>query len=81
MEEEYLLKVKDANGKWQTYGNCKKNQYGNFRVSMKNTQALKDLVNQGPEWLNFSLFSPRTDDSRPVEQQRQSVDLSDEVPF
>lgn len=45
-----------STSKWWQFGSIKKNQYGNLSLSFKNTQQLKDFVNNGGEWLNFALF-------------------------
>lgn len=75
-----------VNGKWWTFGSVKKNQWGNLQLSMKNTQQLKDFVNNGGEWLNFSLFEeegkPQTAHNEAKQDAYQAQpDLDSEIPF
>lgn len=73
------------NGKWWNFGSIKKNQYGNLQLSFKNTQELKEFVNKGGDWLNFSLFEdkPKEVDSDTQERlNKMRQDAADsEIPF
>lgn len=77
------------NGKWWTFGSVKTNQYGNLSLSFKNTQQLKDFVNNGGDWLNFSLFDDASEEQTPHNQAKQDgyqpsnapLDLDDSLPF
>lgn len=55
----YTVKHKGAEGKFLTYGNVKKNKWGNLSLGMKATPLLKKLIAETPEgeWVNFSLFA------------------------
>jgi hypothetical protein len=75
-----------STGKFWQFGSIKTNQWGNLQLSMKNTQQLKDFVNNGGEWLNFSLFEE--DKQTPHNQAKQNgyqpqakPDLGDEISF
>lgn len=73
-----------VNGKWWTFGRIKKNQYGNYQLSFKNTDVLKKFVNEGGEWLNFSLFEPRDKEEMPQQKPQSKPEKSydsDEIPF
>lgn len=78
MENNYLVKRKHE-GKFLTFGNVKKNQYGNFSLGMKVGPLLKDLVANAKdgEWLNWSLF---TDDGEKREVPAK-LDESQEIQF
>jgi hypothetical protein len=80
--QEYNVSTK-VNGKWWTFGRIKKNQYGNYQLSFKNTDALKKFVSEGGEWLNFSLFEPRDKEEggAPKAQAKPATTLDDEIPF
>lgn len=91
----YSAKRKDKEGKWKTFGNVKKNQYGNYSLGLKNTPELKALVNSSAEWINFSLFieKEKPEYAPAVNQQGQTYEqaksngyqtqdeMNDEIPF
>ena len=51
--------------KWVNFGTVKKNQYGNLQASFRNTGELKELVLQGGEWINFSMFEKKDKPKEP----------------
>lgn len=65
----YKVSKKKADGKWWTWGRIKTNQFGNLQLSFKVTDEFKALVNDGSEWLNFSLFD---DDEKKVATQKDT---------
>lgn len=79
---DYKISAKRGE-KWWKFGSIKKNQWGNLQLSMKNTKELKELVNNGGEWLNFSLFENNGDKepSKPSKQQAVNNEDDDEIPF
>ncbi len=86
----FKVSAKLGQGKWWTFGTIKKNQWGNLQLSMKNTQQLKDFVNNGGEWLNFSLFeedgqkeqTPHNQEKADAYQPQAALDDdSDLIPF
>ena len=56
--QDYNASAK-VNGKWRNFGRIRKNQYGNYQLSFKNTDELKKFINEAGEWLNFSLFEEK----------------------
>lgn len=83
MEGNYLLKIKQPDGKWKTFGNLKKGQYGNYRCGLRVTPELKQLIEGGQEWINFSVFEdkPKDYDSHQTPATHQRNQISDEIPF
>lgn len=82
----YNVKRKGLDGKFQTYGNVKTNQWGNLSLGMRATEQLKKLVAETPDggWINFSLFDaeqkPGGDARRQPAAPANDV-LDDEIPF
>jgi len=79
----YRVSAKLQTGKWFGFGNIKENKFGNLQLSFKNTQQFKDFVNEGGEWLNFSLFA---DDEEKKAMQKATpapaeYKSTDEIPF
>lgn len=66
------------NDKWFNFGRIAENKWGKLQLSFKNTPELKEHINNGGEWLNFSLF-----EDKPKEEiaPTQVSDLDDEIPF
>lgn len=65
MDGKYKVSAKRADtGKWWTFGNLKKNNYGNLQLSLKVSEDLKNLIRgkKDGEYVNFSLFED--DDSK-----------------
>lgn len=90
MNNEYNASIK-INDKWVNFGKISRNQWGNLQLSMRNSAELKQLINGGKEWLNFSLFEakPKTKNynnapskaSKPSKVANIAEDLDDEIPF
>ena len=89
MEDKYKVSKKNAQGKWWSWGNVSKNQYGNHSLGFKVTPELKAIFNgtADGEWVNFSLFK---DDGEYAEKPSNAAsannapveDISDdEIPF
>jgi hypothetical protein len=82
----YKVSAKRSTGKWWTFGNLKKNQYGNWSIGIKVTDELKELVaaNDG-KYLNFSLFEEQEKRDVPAEAKAGIAQLNsitdDEIPF
>lgn len=77
----YKVSKKRGEKFWQ-YGSIKKNQWGNLQLSMKVTKELKELVNSGEEWLNFSLFSDDGGKNKANSvTSKAPVDDEDSIPF
>ena len=82
----FKVSAKLGQGKWWIFGSIKTNQWGNLQLSMKNTQQLKDFVNNGGDWLNFSLFEDEQKEPAPHQQAKADAyqpqaALDDEIPF
>lgn len=82
----YSVKKKNANGKFWSYGNVKRNQFGNLSLGFKVTPELKAIFNDTADgqWVNFSLFEeerkPTAHDT--AKQNGYAPDsLNDEVPW
>lgn len=59
---KYELKAKRAdNQKWWCMGSLSENQYGNWRIGMRNTKELRDMLDAAGDggWVNLSVFEPR----------------------
>ena len=87
---KYKLSMKNENGKWWTYGNYEKNQWGNFQASFKveNLEKAIDIAKNNPNYkgyINFSAFEDNKDgnssekpsSSKPDYQEEE---LDDEIP-
>jgi hypothetical protein len=80
MEGSYKISAK-RNDKWWTYGNLKKNQWGNYTIGMKVTPELMALLEgkQG-QYVNFSLFED--EGKKPATPQApDAFDDSQTIPF
>lgn len=75
---DYKVSKKRGEKFWQ-FGTIKKNQWGNLQLSMKNTKELKELVNSGEEWLNFSLFE--NDGASKAPKPSKPYDDNSDIPF
>ncbi len=78
------VSAKNKNGKYWNYGFIKVNPWGNLQLSLKNTAELKQLLAEGGEWINFSLFDDDKSDVRPkkpMEHTQAPPDFDDESPF
>lgn len=88
---DYKLSMKNAEGKWWSYGTFKKNQYDKLQASFK-LSALEELValakSQGKEWVNLAAF----ENEKKVDAHNQAkgngyapeqsyADMDSEVPF
>lgn len=86
MESDAYKIAAKRNGKWWTYGNIKKNQWGNWSMSMKVTPELMALLEEKKgQYVNFSLFEDGKKEVTEEAQQdinklQKAVD-SDEIPF
>lgn len=81
MEGNYSVKRKNAEGKYETLGNIKKNRWGNYSLSIKVTPQFKDMianVNSG-NWLNLSIFEDDRNKAKP--EGKPTYDNGSEVPF
>ena len=58
MEGNFLIKRKMTDGKYFTFGNVKKNQFGNYSLGLKVTPQLIALLQSAKEgeWVNLNLF-------------------------
>jgi len=95
MEEKYNVSKKGADDKWHTFGSIKKNEWGNYGLSFKVDEALKNVVNiaENGTWINFALFEDKYSKAQrhhSESQKQQSEakgnayvkeDLDDEMPF
>jgi len=86
MEDKYSVKKKNAQGKFWSFGNVKKNQYGNYQLGLKVTTELRALVESSKEgeWLNFSLFKDEDERKEPAAvAEGSAAPASDgqEIPF
>lgn len=92
MNEDTTYKVsakRPDTGKYWTYGNLKKNQWGNWSLGMKVTpELIKLLESKDGGYVNFSLFAD--DEKREVPTEAKEgikklntpvFDDSDTVPF
>jgi hypothetical protein len=71
-------------GKWLNFGRVQTNKYGNLQLSFKNTTDFKKLVNDGGEWLNFSLFEDKPKEGKstpPAAYDESTFDENEEIPF
>lgn len=74
--------AKKIDGKWKTFGQIKKNNYGNYQLSFKVTdELLKEFQIGG--WANFALFdkeeAPARVETPPLVPTQHGLD--DEIPF
>ena len=80
------LDRKNAQGKWWTYGQIKKNQWDNLQASFKIVnleEAIALAKAEGKEYLNLSAFENKPNQApKPVQQEPEfnASDLDDEVP-
>lgn len=74
----YLVKTK-INEKWFTLGRVEINKFGKPQLSLRNTPELKELVNNGKDWLNLSLFE-KTDDNAPKAPRPAAQPVDDDLP-
>jgi hypothetical protein len=81
----YSVKKKNASGKFWSYGNVKRNQYGNLSLGFKVTPELKAIFNDAEDgqWVNFSLFE---EEKKPTahdiaKQDGYAPSLDDDLPF
>jgi len=75
--KQYKVSAK-KDGKWWSFGNLKKNQYGNWSIGLKVNEDLKNLIrskNDG-EWLNLSLF-----EDKPKDKASSPVSNNDDLAF
>lgn len=84
MENNYTVKRKGEDGKYFSYGNVKKNQFGNYSLGLKVTPELKALVQLAEikSWLNFSMFDEKPKEQKPSDpQEPPPYDDGSEIPF
>jgi hypothetical protein len=81
----YRLSRKNQLGKWWTYGDFKKNQYGNYTASFK-VEKLQELIElakmEGKQWINLSAFEEKeqADDAPvPSRQARPHYKVTNDV--
>lgn len=77
---------KKVGEKWVNFGSVKKNQYGNLQASFRNTPELRELILQGGEWINFSMFEKKdklAESKAPAGYARPKADnsLTDDAEF
>ena len=90
-KQNYKVSKKNASGKFWSYGNVKKNQWGNLTLGFKVTPELKSIFLDMPDgsWVNFALFEdkPKEESKPAVTYEAASageygaVDINDEIPF
>ena len=87
---DFKLSKKNGGEKWWTWGNFRKNKWGNYQASFKVTPEFKKLINDVPdgEYINFSAFEDKKEvDSHneakgnAYQPQQSYADMDSEVPF
>ena len=81
MEDSYKISKKGKDGKWYTFGNFKKNQWGNYSLGIKVDKVFKHIVETSREdsWINFSAFEdkPKQEFKRKKEDEFIERDFDD----
>ena len=80
----YKLSKKNKSGKWWTYGNIKKNQWGNLQASftVQNIRELLELAeSENSQWINLSMFEEDNKQRENNNTLKQNDFVDDSIPF
>lgn len=84
MSDKFKISAKNSSGKWWSYGNLKKNEWGNWNIGIRATAELKEKLNAVEEggWVNFSCFADDGEQSPATNSATNDSPVeSDSIPF